>query len=680
MSDLLDLLESYVKVAGGTVEVPEPGLVRFTPAPAERVWFGNRIRILALDVEHMDIHASAEMAVMGSGFSDDLLKAIRSRGARVDRGCIAPSRAPEGGERTAEVELRRGSVVDTNLNTTWLPVGRLHVAASVRTGHEVDDHLVSTRLFHLGTGATLPGNLADAAHLPGPGEYPVTAIPPVEESLPAMLDDIERGLTEKVESAQTEAQRRLKEELARLDRYYGRLIAEERQRRNGPRMDAIRAYEADRERRKAEEEARNRASAELRPVQVEVHHVLAQRRRLILEDEGIRGVLEGHRLLIGEAGWAMSCPSCGNTTPETWAVCTEGHAVCSVCSDGCTLCGATTCERHGGGRCVAGRHATCRDHGEQCTGCGELRCSEHAGICEDGSHMACTGCLVACDICGSQICGSHTRTTVARKDVPSRALCGDCVHTCRGQQAEMLGNDQVVTCATCGQDVCTEHRAPCSVDGATHCRSHLRKTDRSRLNVCPDHVAACRSEPGVVYAANQVEACGSCGHSTCQEHGAVCYADGLVHCQDHVVVLPDGSSACAAHHRICGVGEHPARSDFVEACPICRHGVCDEHRRECDECGRSVCSRDWSSKLCRTCNRLQVQDDPPDELLDAFIRLAGGKWGRTVKWEEARDATHRVARVTLSRWRRTVVFCWDHTTREIASATLKGLFRSQRLR
>lgn len=680
VSEVLDLLKAYVAVAGGSIEAPEPGLIRFTPAPDESRWFGQAARLLAVDIEQMDVHPEAEMAVMGSGFSDDLLNAIRSRGARVDRGFLAPSRPPDSGAAIGGVRVRRGHVAGANLLTAWLPVGRLHVAVSVRTGYEVDDHLVSTGLFHLGTGAPLPGEIEDVEHLPDPGEYEVAPIPALEGALPAMLDDIERALTSKVEAARTEAERRLTEELARLDWYYGRLIAEEQRRANGPDMDAVRSYEADRERRRAEEIARNSASAELRPVQVEVHHVLAQRRRLVLEDQGTRAAVDGHRLLVGDGGWAMPCPSCGSETPEHWAVCSDGHAVCSDCSTACTICGSTSCGRHGGGRCQAGDHFVCHDHAETCFGCGGTHCSEHTGLCEQGHHEACTGCLTECEACGSSVCQRHMRQTVGRPAAPSRTLCPGCVRTCRGQAAEVLGPDQVTSCATCGQDVCREHSGPCSVDGAVHCRTHLRRTDRSRLYVCPEHVASCRSEPGAVHAANEVEVCGSCGSTTCEAHAARCYADGRLHCADHVVVLPDGTSSCPDHYRICVVDQQPARVDEVERCPVCSHGACDGHRRECGECGRSVCSTDWASGRCRTCSGLEVQQDASDELLDAFVRLKDEKWGRITKWEEGRDASHRVVRVTLSRWRRTVTFCWDHERQDVTRAILSGVFRSKRIR
>lgn len=681
MSDVVRLLDAYVQLAGGRIEVPEPGLLRFTCAAEDERWFGQGPRLLAFDIEHMDLHPTAEMAVVGSAFAEDLITAIRSRGARADKGFLAPSIQPEGdGGVPVDIPVRRGQLVERETEATWLPIGRLTTAASVRTGHEVKDHLVTTDVFDLTTGRPVPSELVASETLADHGDYRVHPIESIEGVLPGMLDDVEEALEPRVEEARKEAERRLEKELRRLDRYYERLIAEERRRPGGPDVGAIGTFEADRDRRKKEELSRNRASAVVRPVQVEVYYALAQRVRLTLQDGTAQGVFEGRRLLIGEPIWEAPCPACQENAPEAWAVCDHGHLVCSSCTDACTICGSTTCERHGGGVCSPGGHAVCSSHGEKCEGCGRLHCSEHAGICETGLHRACVSCLVECAVCEAPTCSAHSFKTVSKRGRESRTVCGGCVRYCRGNHGEVLAKDQVMTCSTCGQDVCADHRGHCQVDEKVHCISHLEKTDASRRLVCTQHLATCRSEPGVVFASDEVTACATCGEDVCRNHGEECYADGQVHCPEHHVTLPGGEHSCSEHSGVCVVDDALARIDRLERCPVCSNGACDNHRSACATCGRSVCANDLSGQECRTCINLKENHDPADELVDAFVALADEGWGRSTHWEEARDATHRVVRVSLSRWGRKFVFCWDNHTDQVTDAVFHGLIRTKKVR
>lgn len=96
--------------------------------------------------------------------------------------------------------------------------------------------------------------------------------------------------------------------------------------------------------------------------------------------------------------------------------------------------------------------------------------------------------------------------------------------------------------------------------------------------------------------------------------------------------------------------------------------------------GWPVCSTDRESGACRTCRDLHPTHDPGDELLDAYAGIGEEKWGRPVEWEKARDATHRVVRVSLNKWGRTVVFCRDHRTEEVSHGILHGVFRTVRVR
>ncbi len=647
----------------------------------------------------MDLHPDAEVAILGSRFAEDLLTAIRARGTRLDRGFLNPAVPVQSGDRPPSLPLRRGVVSDVSVSTRWIPYGRLHASASVRIGHEVQDQLVSTGFFALTSGRALPPALTDAvsAGLSGgfvrtnPGAYDTAPARALTELLPAMLGDVEEGLADTVAAAEAEAKRSLDRELARLERYYGELIAEARRRRTAATDDAIRAYQGDLERRRAEEVARNEAKVDLRPTQIEVFHALAQQAAFTLQDNGHSGVLNGHRLLLGDSLWAVSCPNC-HSSPDEWAVCTGGHVLCGSCSIACSACGATSCDEHGGGSCSGGEgapHGLCADHLLDCPSCNRGHCAEHSGMCATDKHPACLECLGDCEVCGAKVCQRHSTATTPGIFLPTeeapaqraRTLCSDCVRHCRGLKYEIRGRDEVELCQTCGSSVCHEHSAVCDATNTVHCETHLARTDRSRRLVGPLHQARCGAEPELLFASDELEACGSCGDKFCRDHSVACYSDGAAFCLDHAVGLREGEYSCAEHHGVCVVDQRAERSSALTRCPVCASSACSQHLVECKSCGATVCDNDYDAKpkTCNTCGALRAVAQPDDALLDALAELVPNS-GSPLRWEVARDATRRVSRVTLSRWGKAVTFAVDHGSAFAGSAIQHGLVLSKRLR
>ncbi len=697
MSEVLRLLDAYVAVAGGSIESPEKGIRVFKPAPSEVAWFGATTRVLALDIESMDLHPDAEVAVIGSRFAQDLLAAARSRGGQLHRGFVETSAGAGAKFPSASLVLTRGQVRDTRTEAEWLPIGRLHLAASVRTGSRVEDRLVQTGWFDLSTGQPIGKVEIDeldcrVRERADAGEHQIASPQPLQHLLPGFLDDVEARLEEWLAGARAEVERSLQRELSRLDGYYGRLIKEAQDGPGG--SDAVRAYRQEHERRKAEEIARNRASAELRPMQLELCQVLAERAHTLLLDGSIEATLTSRRLLLGDADWDLLCPSCHGSEPRAWSVCSGGHVACATCTESCTICGGTSCDEHGGGTCRGGDgesvHHVCDDHARRCASCQSTFCVEHAGVCLAGGHRVCLTCLESCASCGQAICYNHTTFTATPTFVPGegdeaeepRPLCPACVRLCRDLKDEVRGVDEVEMCQTCGKDVCSRHREVCAVDGERHCLSHLERTDFTRRWVCPEHRGRCEVHTDVLLASDEVEPCTACQKWVCGEHRGSCFADGRTYCREHIVDLGGGEFACAEHHGTCVFDQHPMKLTELEQCPVCGEPACSGHRAECSSCGASVCTRDYglSSKECRTCSQLMATQDPGDLLIEAFSGLGDRSLGRPVEWEVARDATRRVARVKLSSWGRSVTFAFDHRGEFVTSAIFHGRIFTERLK
>lgn len=698
MNEIVHLLSEYVSLAGGELEQPEEGLIRFTPAREDVDRFGT-VRLIALNPESMDLHPDAEVAIVGSRFVTDLLDAIRQHGTRWNRGYLDPASHLDLADGVPALPLRRGTVESANVSTRWVPYGRLTAAASIRIGHEVQDQLVVTGFFNLTNGSPLDAEgmgavsagLSSTALGSQRGAYDVARSLPLTQTLPAMLSDIENGLSATVADAGQTASRALARELKRLETYYGQLVAEARRRPTNVSQDAVRAYEGDLERRRVEEIARHQVKVDLRPAQLEVVNILAQEVAYSLRDDGHTGRLFGHRRLLGEPAWLVICPNC-QATPDHWAVCTGGHVLCSSCSTDCSQCAASSCSAHGGGVCTDsdGRtHVLCADHLLSCPSCQGGYCTDHAAECRVGQHTSCLACSRECEACGSTVCRAHSVQTTTGAFLPSedlpaeraRTLCPACVRFCRGLRDEIRAVDEVDTCKVCGTSVCAEHAGVCTVTGDTQCLSHLTRTDRSRRLVGPHHQARCAAEPDLLFASDEIAPCSECGALFCSEHRVNCYYDGAEFCAEHAVGLRNGEYSCAEHHGTCVVDKAPAKLSSLLTCPVCASPSCLTHSAECSSCGMPVCANDFlvDSKTCRTCGGLRVVDQPDDRLLDAMAELVPDA-GPVRRWEVGRDASRHVARATISRWGKTVTFVLNHGSNRATSALQHGVIFGRRLR
>jgi hypothetical protein len=200
------------------------------------------------------------------------------------------------------------------------------------------------------------------------------------------------------------------------------------------------------------------------------------------------------------------------------------------------------------------------------------------------------------------------------------------------------------------------------VDQQVHCSKHLRRADRSRRLICETHRAQCGHEPHVIFASDEVTACGTCGTPTCDEHGGVCAGDGLRHCKRHLAKLNDTASeyGCERHRSVCHVDKRAFTLTGTATCPVCGLATCPAHTKECEWCGRHVCANDRrASKRCVTCEQLAPTTEPPDTILSAAVRANKGEPPRAKGWRTSRDATHTVVELDFG-WTRKLVFTLRH--------------------
>lgn len=120
----------------------------------------------------------------------------------------------------------------------------------------------------------------------------------------------------------------------------------------------------------------------------------------------------------------------------------------------------------------------------------------------------------------------------------------------------------------------------------------------------------------------------------------------------------DACSVCVEPCASCATATcelHSQRTGTVDTCPICERDACSSHTEECEHCLRPVCARDVQGGRCHTCRGLEELRDPEDALIRASMDVREDSWGRPLEWRAGRDATHRVASITLSAWRRRLV-------------------------
>ncbi|HEX4600114.1 MAG TPA: hypothetical protein VH116_01875 [Gemmatimonadales bacterium] len=628
---LRPLVERYCRLAG--VKRASLGADHYELAlpKSERPFFRDRASFrVAFSLAALERDPDAEIAVLGSPFLSQLLEAIRARAARLFLGLI-PS-LPDASDPASvalAIPLRDGTVHPGPARLAAHPVGRLTARVVLRAGAGVEEALVESDVYDLAAGTRLDPDLAALFHEletgrlePGdPSE--AAAATPVPQREPAdllqlLVTNLREKSAERVATRRATAERELAVELARLDRYFESILKEQ----SDP--DAIGTVTALAERRRTEEVRRSEVRAIVHPLQLIEAAVVVQQAEWQLESaHGRRATFRAQRPLSGAARWNLACPQCGRP-PAMLVVCRHEHCACEACALRCSVCAEDFCAAHGIAECRVDAKPVCDEHVRLCPSCRLQYCTAHEGTCVEGEHAACSACLTPCGSCGRAVCNRHAQTSSADAPKGSRRLCEACLRYCEGGTNEPVGVDEVTPCASCDKAVCTAHQAVCVVDGQVHCSRHLRRADQSRRLVCARHLAACASEPGAVFASDEVTECLICGKDTCERHQA----------------------ACAY-------------------------------------CGRQVCTMDLGApdpssqvRRCSTCAQLAVVSDPPEALVAAALKATGGQRKSGRRWRMARDRSHLVMELDLGLTRKTV-FTVRHGSDEPDSVVKHSLLGSK---
>ncbi len=532
---LRGLVERYAQLAGATVQELEPQLVELSLPDAEIRHFRGRPSVrVAFSLAALERYPDAEMAVVGSAFLQELLDAVRTRGARRDFGLIPPTHAVDTTGLPRTLPVRGGSAEPPVVSLALHPVARLVARVAIKAAGIVAEHIAESGVFEVATGLRAPddlavlcrdieaGNAVPAADGTADG---VAALParPLAEVVPLMLGDIESTLATELARHRHDADRALAAELARIDRYYRGLLEEAAESGGEPVSAAQRrAIEAEHGRRRAEEERRHEVRATIHPLQLVEFTVLVQRVDwTLVTQRGRRATRTAQRMLSGSGAWQLACPHCGGS-PQELLICRNDHVACAACGKTCRVCGDGFCAGHGIAECHIDEEPACDAHAKTCPTCRQTHCTAHAGTCSAGGHSVCSACLGPCSVCGKVVCAAHAVRSDSSAPKGERRLCLECMVYCEGRLNEPVGRDEAARCASCETLVCANHRAECVVDLLVHCSKHLRRADRSRRLVCERHRGECEHEVGVVFASYEVAPCRSCGKSVCEAHAGTC--------------------------------------------------------------------------------------------------------------------------------------------------------------
>ena len=686
------LLERYAAIAGAELIDVGDAVVELRLPNAERKWFRNRAELrIAFTLDALEREPEAEIAVVGSAFVDQLVGAIRSRGSRDSFGKLRPEQPPGAESAELRVPITNGTASATSADVAWHKVIRLLARVVVRAGSAVEEHLLESRFVDATTGIAIPEEIA-AKCASAEGNHkecgdtgdPVAAARPIGDLISIALTGLRAGLEPSVARLREDAQRRLQDELLRIDRYYEALLADVAPDASDNAANR-RAIEAEHARRRAEEERRHQVRAIVHPVQLTECELLVQRAQWELVSRGgVRAPLIVQRWLNGTGDWALACPECNNTSIRWLSVCKSGHVACDRCAYTCGVCNEDFCWDHGIAACHVDGHPTCAEHARTCVSCHEPYCAAHETTCSEGGHPACSECVKGCAICNRAICDEHATLTALSAPRGQRRLCASCLTECEGGRSEHVGVDEVTRCVSCGKSVCEHHRSTCAVDLSVHCSTHLRRTDVSRRLVCDKHRDACTFDPGAIFASDEIAACTSCGRKGCSRHAHPCIEDGRVYCDTHAVALRNdpGTFVCRTHAAMCHVDQSAFRIGQTTDCPVCARPTCRSHLRTCGWCGRMVCVTDMNAahSRCGTCAQLRDVVEPPDNLVSAVASALGDR-PSPKRWRAARDATHTVVELDLGWTRRAVlavrhgenVASLGHTHSAIGSKKLNSL-------
>lgn len=673
------LLERYASTVGAQLTGLGPGIVELQLPAAEQKWFRDRATIrVAFTLDALERDPDAEIAVIGSTLVEQVIAAIRARGARAFHGRLTPDHSADGRAAELRVPVANGTAGVPRIDIAWHRVVRLLARVVVRAGSDVEEHLLESGFFDATTGIAIPSTIAErcsvlspdqsstnseVAHV-GNGKSAGAAGRPVADLISLALADLRASLEPKVARLRDEARQRLHEELQRIDGYYDALLKDSAVRSSDvAESAAVRAIQAEYARRRTEEERRHRVRAIVHPVQLTECELLVQCAEWeLVNQSGVRASMVAERWLNGGGDWMLACPGCGTSDLHSLSICKSGHVACNACARTCGVCADVFCRDHGITACHVDGRATCAEHARTCTSCREPYCTAHEETCAEGSHVACSDCVTPCALCGRTFCDDHATLSSASAPRGQRRLCRECVRLCEGGTGEPVGADEVTRCSSCEKYVCEHHRSVCTVDQSVHCSNHLRRTDSSRRLVCETHSEECAFDPGAVFASDEVGACTSCGRKACSSHSHPCIEDGRLFCEKDALMLRNapGKYVCRTHGTICHVDQGVYRLGETADCPVCARATCRSHLRTCNSCGRKVCVKDLdvAQSRCGTCAQLRDVAEPADALIDAVVTALGAPHTRK-KWRTARDATHTLVEVDLG-WTRRAVLAVRH--------------------
>ncbi|MCL4214480.1 MAG: hypothetical protein KJZ74_11225 [Gemmatimonadales bacterium] len=686
------LLLRYATLAGAQVFDVGDHLLEVDLPTSEQRWFGGRAELsVALAPDALEERPDAEILVNGSSLLQQLIDAIRERGALDQRGDIAPDSPETGQLPDLDVALDGRLEGPPRREDARVPVGRLLARLSIHAGPSVVERLVESSIVDLSSGLPLPEDIA--TRIPdtpaADPEFPMSVplgrpVPRLATSalLTALFSDLERKCGPELAGIAKESAAALAAELSRLGEYYDKMDSE-----LDPSDTAKAAKErraaiaADREKRLAEANSRFGVQVTLHPVQLVEWHLPVQRAAwTLVGPTGARGEFAASRTLVGQTAWQLTCPTCGGP-PATLRTCQSGHVGCDRCTERCGVCSAGACAAHGLSTCAVEGHPVCASHAATCASCDQTFCELHAGSCDIGAHRACTTCSTRCGRCDIAICSAHgVRTSV---DAPrgARWLCEACTVFCEGGANEPVGLDESERCASCERHICAHHISRCAVDAKAHCSRHLRRSDASGRLMCEEHRAPCAEEPESSYATDELSGCASCGKAVCERHRGVCATDGRHHCTSHLMPLRDrpGEMGCEAHREVCAIDHLAFSLGATKLCPVCGKVVCESHLHPCANCGRRTCTRHTDSGYCTTCRKLETTAEPSDEVLAAIAEAAREETETAKEWRVAVDGGHTVVEVPLG-WRRRVVLTLRHGEQRAETVVQHGLIGRRRVR
>jgi antitoxin component of MazEF toxin-antitoxin module len=637
-SRLRPLVERYARLSRAKIDETGPHLIEMRVPEKDRAFFGGRDSLtVAFAVPALEDAPDAEMAIIGSPFVEQLLAAIRARGARLALGLVPPGSDADAEAVSLGVPVKNGVAAQPKVLVARHPVGRLLARVLIRAGATVEEHLVESSFFDLSSGTRLPQDVMEqcvaveqgtvvAMEADADADQRASLAParPVNDLLDLMVADLSARLGPRVDQLRAEAERALSEELGRIDRYYRAMLEDAGARETDALAVAAagRAVEAEHARRRVEEERRHQVRALVHPLQMVEMEMVVQRAEWTLSTtKGERATLSARRYLGGPGGWSLSCPTCARV-PSALIVCDDDQIACDSCAHQCSVCGEGFRPDERSSDCHVDGAPVCAEHVQSCSSCGQRHCSAHGVECAEGAHRVCTSCVAPCAACGRTVCASHAEWTVETAPGESRRLCTQCVVHCEGRRNEPVGRDEAVACASCERFVCERHQATCDVDGEVHCSSHLARTDHSRKLVCGAHRATCAHESETTFAA-----------------------------------------------------------DEVVGCPICGRKACSAHVRACAHCGRRVCIGEWeqATSRCATCRKLAPCGIPSEVERGAASDATDGDLPDRRSWRAARDSTHQVFELSHG-WKRRTVFTLRHGESRAESVIVhskKGMLRKR---